>query len=324
MNDLLLRALNEQPVERVPVWIMRQAGRYLPEYRAVREKVDFLTLCRTPELAAEVTLQPVRILDVDAAILFSDIMVPLLPAVPGMTYAPGPQLPRAITSPDGLKPPEAVKEVGFVCDAIRILRRELDVPLIGFGGAPGTLATYLAEGGSAKHFAGLRLLMNRDPGQAHALLEWLEQITLLYLKMQVEAGAQVIQIFDSWGGELSRSDFDEFMAPGLQRIIAALKTDGVPVIFFARGPLRDVGATAYSVDWTVDLAAARARGPVQGNFDPAILFADPATVADKARAMVAPLARTGYVANLGHGILPETPVECAQAFVRAVQETPCL
>ncbi|MFQ5845132.1 MAG: uroporphyrinogen decarboxylase [Planctomycetota bacterium] len=323
MNDLLLRALKGQPVERLPVWIMRQAGRYLPEYRAVREKVDFLTLCRTPDLAAEVTLQPVRVLGVDAAILFSDIMVPLLPAVPGLTFDPGPRLPRPVTSPDGLRPPESVAEVSFVAETIRTLRPELDVPLIGFGGAPATLATYLAEGGGARHFTALRRLLHREPGRAHALLEWLEALTLIYLRIQAEAGAQVIQLFDTWGGELSPGDFEEFAAPGLRRIIAALKTEGVPVVYFTRGARRDVGATAYGVDWTQDLRAVRAGAPVQGNLDPAVLLSDPDTVAAATKARVTPLAGTGYVANLGHGILPETPVESAKAFVRTVQETPC-
>ena len=318
-NDLFLRALRSEPVERLPVWFMRQAGRYLPEYRAVRETHAFLEVCRTPELAVEVTLQPVRLLGVDAAILFSDIMVPLLPAVPGLEFAPGPKLPGHVTSAGGLAPPEAVEELEFVYESVRMLRSELDVPLIGFAGAPGTLATYLVEGGSAKHFTAFRRHLHEAPAEARGLLDWLEELTLRYLTLQVEAGAQAIQIFDSWGGELSVKDFEEFCAPGLRRIIAAVRELGVPVIFFARGPLRDVGATAYGVDWTVDLAAARARGPVQGNLDPTVLFAPPETVAAAVEAMARPLAGTGYVVNLGHGVLPETPVEGARAFVEAAQ-----
>lgn len=322
MNDLFLRALREEPVERLPAWIMRQAGRYLPGYREVRARHSFLDVCRTPELAVKVTLEPVRTLGVDAAILFSDIMVPLLPAVPGLDFAPGPTLPEAVTSPEGLGLPSAVEEVRFVYDTVRRLRRELDVPLIGFGGAPATLATYLAEGGSAKHFTAFRRLLHEEPLRARDLLAWLEELTLRYLALQVDAGAQAIQVFDSWGGELSPADFEEACAPGLRRIVAALRAKGVPVIYFARGPLRDVGATAYGVDWTQDLRAARARGPVQGNLDPAALFAGPAAVERAVVRMAEGMAGTGYVANLGHGILPETPVESAKAFVRAAQAVP--
>jgi len=301
---------------------MRQAGRYLPEYRAVREKHSFLEVCRTPDLAVEVTLQPIEILGVDAAILFSDIMIPLLPAVPGLDFAPGPTLPRPVTSAAGLKPPSAVADVDFVYRTIERLRRVLDVPLIGFCGTPATVATYLVEGGSAKHFTALRRLLHGQPEDARSLFAWLEELTLRYLLLQVEAGAQAIQLFDSWGGELSPSNFDEFCAPGLKRIITAVRETGVPVIYFARGPLRDVGATAYGVDWTVDLQAVRARGPVQGNFDPALLFASPETVERETRIMAEKVAGTGYVVNLGHGIWPQTPVECAKAFVQAAQSVP--
>jgi len=319
----LLRALREEPVERLPVWIMRQAGRYLPAYRAVREKVDFLTLCRTPELACEVTLQPVRELGVDAAILFSDIMVPLLPVAPGMTFEPGPRLPRPVTDPDAIRDFDPKRELPFVADAVRMLDRALDVPLIGFAGAPATLATYLAEGGAAKSFHAFRRMLYADPARADELLLRLERLTRRYLLMQVEAGADAVQIFDSWGGELAPAEFERFAAPGLRRICAAIRAAGVPVIYFARGALRDAGATAYGVDWTVDIAAARARGPVQGNLDPAALFAPAADVERRVRAMAEPLARTGYVVNLGHGILPETPVESARAFVRAAQSIRC-
>jgi uroporphyrinogen decarboxylase len=317
-SDLFLRALREEPVERLPAWMMRQAGRYLPEYRATKDRAGgFLALCRNPELAAEVTLQPVRRLGVDAAILFSDIMVPLLPAVPGLDFAPGPKLPRAITGVEGLAPPESADELTFVYETIRILRRELAVPLIGFAGTPATVATYLAEGGSAKEFIALRRLLHAAPERAQALLDWLEKLVLRYLTRQVEAGAQAVQLFDSWGGELSVQDFERFCAPGLRRMVSKLRGLGVPVIYFARGPLRDVGATACGVDWTVDLVAARARGPVQGNLDPSVLLSNPAEVRRAVAEMAAPVARTGYVVNLGHGILPETPIENAVAFVEA-------
>jgi len=318
-GDLFLRALRQEPVEHLPVWMMRQAGRYLPEYLATKERAGgFLGLCRNPELAAEVTMQPVRRLGVDAAILFSDIMVPLLPAVPGLEFAPGPKLERAITGVEGLGPPESADELTFVYETIRILRRELSVPLIGFAGTPATVATYLAEGGSSKKgFTALRKLLHTAPDRAQALLDRLEKLMLRYLTRQVEAGAQAVQLFDSWGGELSVGDFERFCAPGLKRLVAKLKALGVPVIYFARGPLRDLGATAQGVDWTVDLAAARARGPVQGNLDPAILLSTPDEVRRAVLEMATPLARTGYVVNLGHGIWPDTPIGNAEAFVEA-------
>ena len=324
VNDLFLRALREEPVERLPVWFMRQAGRYLPEYRATKKKAGgFLNLCKNPELAAEVTRQPVEILGVDAAILFSDIMVPLLPAVPGMTFAPGPTLPEPVRDPEAIQPFDPADAIPFVGETIRLLRKELEVPLIGFGGTPATLATYLVEGGSAKHFTAFRRLVYEDAGRAEALLERLEAQTLAYLSMQIDAGAQAIQIFDSWGGELSPEVFERLCAPGLRRIIGKLRARDVPVIFFSRGAPRDVGAAATSVDWTVDLKAARQKGPVQGNLDPTLLFAEPDEVAAATRKMAEPMAGTGYVVNLGHGILPETPVESVRAFVRAAQSIEC-
>ena len=319
-NDLFLRAIACEPVERLPAWRMRQAGRYLPEYRATKEKAGgFLKLCRTPELAVEVTLQPLRRFGMDAAILFSDIMVPLLPAVPGLDFAPGPTLPEPVLSTDGLAPPDAVGAIDFVYETIRLLRRELDVPLIGFCGTPATVATYLVEGGSKKHFTAFRKLLHADPARAQALLDWLEQLMTNYLRLQVEAGAQVVQLFDSWGGELGHEDFERFCAPGIRRIVASLD---VPVIFFGRGTLREVGADVYGVDWTQDLVAARRRGPVQGNLDPTVLFAEPAEVARRTRAMIEPVAGTGYVVNLGHGILPQTPIESVAAFFETARNAP--
>ncbi len=316
-RDLFLRTLACEPIERLPVWMMRQAGRYLPEYRATKEKAGgFLKLCQTPDAAVEVTLQPLRRFDMDAAILFSDIMVPLLPAVPGLDFAPGPRLPAPVTSIDGLAPPEAVLELDFVYETIRLLRRELTVPLIGFCGTPATVATYLVEGGSAKTFTAFRKMLHADPKGAQALLDWLEQIMTRYLQCQVEAGAQTIQLFDSWGGELSAIDFERFCAPGIRRIVESID---VPVIFFGRGGLRDVGADAYGVDWNQDLVAARARGPVQGQLDPTILFGPPAEVARRTREMIAPVAGTGYVVNLGHGILPQTPIDSVKAFIDTAQ-----
>jgi len=320
-RDLFLRALREEPVDRPPVWMMRQAGRYLPEYRETKEQAGgFLALCRSPEACVEVVLQPLRRFDFDAAILFSDIMVPMLPAVPGLDYAPGPTLPAPVTDPAALGPAGAVDEVDFVYETIRLLRAELDVPLIGFAGTPATVGTYLAEGGSSKNFTALRKMLHADPERAHAFLARLEELTLAYLERQVDAGVHVVQLFDSWGGEFSAAQFEEFLAPGLRRIVAALKPR-VPVIYFARGPMRDVGATAYGIDWRVDLAAAREHGPVQGNLDPTALFAAPEAVRAAVARMKAPLAgRTGYVVNLGHGVLPGTPIESVHAFADAARE----
>jgi len=322
VNDLFLRALREQPVERLPVWFMRQAGRYLPEYRAIRADHSFLDVCRTPDLAVEVTLQPIRRFGVDAAILFSDIMVPVLPAVPGLDFAPGPKLPAPVTRGEEIGPAEAADELDFVYETVRRLREVLEVPLIGFAGTPATVATYLVEGGSAKHFTALRRLLHEAPEQAQGVLDRLEELTLRYLMNQIDAGAQAVQLFDSWGGELSPQTFETFCAPGLRRMVTALKKRDVPVIFFGRGPERDVGATAYGVDWTRDLAAARKRGPVQGNLDPMLLFSPPEVIEREVRKMAEPVAGTGYVVNLGHGIHKDTPVEGAAAFVRAAQAVP--
>ncbi|MEM8883075.1 MAG: uroporphyrinogen decarboxylase [Planctomycetota bacterium] len=323
MNDLFLRALREEPVERLPVWFMRQAGRYLAEYRAIRAQHSFLDVCKQPDLAVEVTLQPIRRFGLDAAILFSDIMVPALPAVPGLDFAPGPTLPEPVTDASTLLAPSSVDQVDFVYETIRRLRDELDVPLIGFAGTPATVATYLVEGGSAKHFTALRRLMHADPTRAQDLLDWLEEVTLRYLLNQVEAGVQAVQLFDSWGGELGPAVFERFCAPGLRRIVAALRDRGVPVIFFGRGPLRDVGQTASGVDWTVDLAEARKRGPVQGNLDPMVLYSPPEIIEKAVLEMATPLAGTGYVINLGHGIHKDTPVDGVAAFVRAAQSIAC-
>ncbi len=318
-RDLFLRSLRQEPVERLPVWMMRQAGRYLPEYNATKKKAGgFLSLCRTPELAVEVTLQPLRRFDFDAAILFSDIMVPMLPAVPGLDFAPGPTLPGPVTDAEALGPPDAVADVDFVYETIRLLRAELDVPLIGFAGTPATVGTYLAEGGSSKNFTALRKMLHADPARAHAFLRRLEELMLAYLERQIDAGVHAVQLFDSWGGEFSHAQFEEFFAPGLRRIVATLKRR-VPVIYFARGPLRDVGATVTGVDWRIDLAEARGRGPVQGNLDPTALFADPATVRAAVQKMAAPLRGTGYVVNLGHGVLPGTPIESVHAFADAAR-----
>ena len=332
MNDLFLRALGGAKVERRPLWIMRQAGRYLPEYRAVREKVDFLTLCRTPDLAAEVTFQPLRRFELDAAIVFSDIMMPLEAMGVQLEFTPGPVVRAPIRSRaavDALRVPAVDEIAPYVMDTIKILRRELKVPLIGFSGAPWTLAAYLVEGKGSKDFSALRQFMYADPEAAQALFHKLAQCMAVYLRAQVQAGAQVVQLFDTWAGLLSERDYRTFVLPGVQFIMSALADTGVPRIYFAQDAaalwpaVRQVPCEAYGVDWRTDLSVARqALGPqtvLQGNLDPAALFAPAAVVRE--RALLALQAAQGpHIFNLGHGILPHTPVDSVHELIATVHQ----
>jgi uroporphyrinogen decarboxylase len=335
-GDLFLRACRRQPVPRTPVWMMRQAGRYLPEYRAVREKAgDFVTLCKTPDLAAEVTLQPVDLLGVDAAILFSDILVPAEPMGVGLTFNPGPRLSPTVRSAadvDRLRVFDPEAEVPYVYETIRLVRRALEgrVPLIGFAAAPFTLAAYLVEGGSSQGFERWRALMHGEPAVAHRLLDKVAEVTERYLAAQVEAGAQAVQIFDSWAGLAGRADWRGFSLPYVQRLVARLRPTGVPLIYFGLNAahlyedIRETGVDVVGVDWRTELhEASRRLGPdfaVQGNLDPTVLLTSPARVAAKAREVLASGARApGHIFNLGHGILPETPVENARALIDAVR-----
>jgi len=334
--DLFLRACRREPVPRTPVWMMRQAGRYLPEYRAVKEKAgDFVTLCKTPELAAEVTLQPVDRLGVDAAILFSDILVPAEPMGIGMTFNPGPRLSppvRTADDVDRLRVYEPEAEVPYVYDAIRLVRRALAgrVPLIGFAAAPFTLAAYLVEGGGSQGFETWRALLQGDPDLAHRLLDKVTAVTERYLDAQVRAGAQAIQLFDSWAGLCGRADWRSFSLPYVQRVVARLRPHGVPLLYFGLNAahlyedIRETGVDVVGVDWRTELhEASRRLGPgfaVQGNLDPAVLLTTPERVAARVREVLASGASTpGHVFNLGHGVLPGTPVENAQALVDAVR-----
>ena len=334
--DLFLRACRREPVSRTPVWMMRQAGRYLPEYRAAREKAgDFVTLCKTPELAAEVTLQPVDRLGVDAAILFSDILVPAEPMGIGMTFQPGPRLSPAVrqaSDVDRLRVYDPEAELPYVYDAIRLVRRALEgrVPLIGFAAAPFTLAAYLVEGGSSQGFEHWRALVHGEPVTAHRLLDKITEVTERYLEAQVRAGAQAIQLFDSWAGLCGRADWRGFSLPYVQRVVARLRPTGVPLIYFGLNAahlyedIRETGVDVVGVDWRTELhEASRRLGPafaVQGNLDPAVLLTTPERIAAKAREVLASGASApGHVFNLGHGILPETPVENAQALIHAVR-----
>jgi uroporphyrinogen decarboxylase len=339
MNDLLLRACRREVVERPPVWMMRQAGRYLPEYRKVRERADFLTMVATPELAVEVTLQPVELVGVDAAIIFSDILV--VPQAMGMALTVddgvGPRFPQPIRSPAELRRLRDVvpeESLNHVLEAIRLSRRALAgrVPLIGFAGAPWTLASYMIEGGGSKNWAVAKRFLLEHPEESHALLGRLAATVGAFLKAQVAAGAQVVQVFESWAGALGPDDFRTFALPYLADAVRTAKSAGVPVIAFAPGAgwaleeiARATGADVLGIDWQTEAAAANRRAapfPValQGNLDPCWLYAPPPEIRRRTHAMLAAFGGRGHIANLGHGILPDVAVAHARAFVDAVKE----
>jgi uroporphyrinogen decarboxylase len=319
--------------------MMRQAGRYLPEYRAVRAKADFLTMVGTPKLAVEVTLQPVDILGVDAAIIFSDILV--ITQAMGLTLSVedgvGPRFHQPLRTPadfDRIRDTTPEEDLGYVLDAIRLARRELAgrVPLIGFAGAPWTLMSYMVEGEGSKSFTHAKRLLIREPARAHQLLGRLARAVGAFLKAQVAAGAQAVQLFDSWASALGPRDFREFALPYLAEAVGIAREAGVPVIAFAPGAgwaLEEIadatGAEVIGVDWQTDAAAARRRladRPValQGNLDPAWLHGEPAEIRTRTRAMLTAFGGRGHIANLGHGITPDVPVPNARAFVDAVRE----
>ena len=336
MNDRFLRACRREPVDRTPVWFMRQAGRYMAEYRALREKHTLLELCRTPELAVEVTLQPIRAIGFDAAILFSDLLIPLAPmGIPfDFQAGEGPviQAPvRSAADVAALRRIEPREELGMVLEAVRLLRRELEVPLIGFAGAPFTLASYAIEGGHSTNFARTKGLMYGEPATWHRLAGLLADVVADYLRAQVEAGAQAVQLFDSWIGALDEADYREFALPHVKRIFDGLADIDVPKIHFGTGTghllaaQREAGGTVIGVDWRTPLDERwRHAGEgvaVQGNLDPTLLFAPRerllARVDDVLRRAGG---RPGHVFNLGHGILPGTPVDAVRAVVDHVHE----
>lgn len=339
MTDLFLRACRREPVERPPVWMMRQAGRYLPAYRAVRERADFLTMVGTPELAVEVTLQPVDQIGVDAAIIFSDILV--VPQAMGMKLTVedgiGPRFQHPLRSAaDFTRLRDVIPEEGldYVLQALRLARRELKgrVPLIGFAGAPWTLMSYMIEGAGSKSFSLAKRLLVEDPKQAHSLLGRLADIVGKFLASQVRAGAQAVQLFDSWSGALGPRDFREFGLPYLSRAARVAATAGAPVIVFAPGSgwaLEEIAAATEAdvigVDWQTDAADARKRLPssrvtLQGNLDPCWLYAPPEEIRKRTHQMLDGFGGRAHIANLGHGILPDVPVSHAQAFVSAVKD----
>jgi len=342
-NDLLLRALLRQPTPRTPVWMMRQAGRYLPEYRATRERAgSFLALCTTPDLACEVTLQPLARFRLDAAILFSDILTIPHAMNLGLDFesGEGPRIARPVqTAADiaRLGVPDPERELRYVMDAVRLVRRELGgrVPLIGFAGSPWTVATYMVEGGSSKTFGAIKGLMYGAPRDLRRLLAILADATGTYLNAQIAAGAQAVMLFDTWGGVLTPSTYREFSLEYMNRIVEGLarEHDGrrVPVILFTKGggawleAMVASGCDALGVDWTTDLSDARRvcadRVALQGNLDPGVLYAPPAQIRDRVAQVLASYgAGHGHVFNLGHGIHPDVPPESALAMVEAVHE----
>lgn len=333
MSDFL-RAARREPVSRVPVWFMRQAGRSLPEYRAIREQHDILEICRNPELVTEVTLQPVKRLGVDAAILFSDIVVPVqamgieLDIKPGV----GPVIPdpiRAATDVDRLHPLDPSTDVDFVMDAIGLLTSELgDTPLIGFGGAPFTLASYLIEGGPSRNHLRTKSLMYSEPETWHKLMDRLAEGVLVYLRAQIDAGARAVQLFDSWVGHLSAADYVTFVLPAVQRILSGLE-DTVPRIHFGVGTahllerMAGAGVEVMGIDWRVPLSEARSRLPdiaLQGNLDPAVCLAPAPTIEDRVHEVLEQGRGPGHIFNLGHGVLPETDPGVLKHIVDLVHE----
>jgi uroporphyrinogen decarboxylase len=338
MNDIFLRACRGEKVEYTPVWLMRQAGRYLPQYQAVRANVDFLTLCKTPELAAQVTLQPVEIIGVDAAILFSDILIPV--EAMGMRLAFSDKHGPALSEPtrnksavDRLVIPDSEEDMHFVLEAIRILRKELEnkVPLIGFSGAPFTLATYMIEGGTSKNYLHTKRMMFQHSGVFSYLMEKLTLTVISYLSAQIKAGAQAVQIFDTWAGMLSPVDYKEFALPYVKKVISGLRKEGAPIIYFTSncvGILKEVkksGADVIGIDWRIDISdAIKKLGKkmvIQGNLDPCALFLPKEKIEERVKDILwkGESAR-GHIFNLGHGILPETPVENVIAMVEAVHK----
>jgi uroporphyrinogen decarboxylase len=338
VNDRFLRACRREPVDETPVWFMRQAGRYLPQYRALREKYSLVELCRAPELAVEVTLQPLEVLEVDAAILFSDLLLPFGPM--GLDFdfvkGEGPSIARPIRSAsdvDRLLTFEPREALGHVLEAIRLLRQALAgrVPLIGFGGAPFTLAAYAIEGGPSRDYLRTKAFMYSEPRAWHRLCERFADTIADYMHAQVNAGVQAIQIFDSWAGALGRADYREFALPHTTRIFDALADAGVPLIHFGVGAtailtdLAAAGGHVIGVDWRQHLddawSAIGAERGIQGNLDPALLFGPQ----DRLRAAADDIlrraaGRPGHIFNLGHGVLPETPVENLQWLARHVHE----
>ena len=322
-NDLFLRACKRLPVERTPIWVMRQAGRYLPEYRAIREQADFMTMCKTPELAAQVTIQPVDIIGVDAAIIFSDILV--IPEAMGMQLemheGKGPVFPHPIRNEEDLhmiRRIDPADDLRYVLDAVALAKKELAgrVPLIGFSGSPWTLLTYMVEGQGSKNFSKVKNFIYNYPRATHRLLEMIADTAAEYLSAKIEAGVDAVQIFDTWGGILSPDDFETFSLKYIERIISQITRADEPVIVFCKGvhfrlnKLADCGADVLGLDWTMDIGEVREaighKVALQGNLDPTVLYMRHENIAQKAWKVLESYGRyDGHIFNLGHGILPD-------------------
>ncbi len=335
-NDLFLRALKGETVDRPPVWMMRQAGRYLPEFQEIKAKYDFFTRCQTPELASEITVQPIRRFGMDAAILFSDILVipQAMNIAVEMKPGVGPWLPHPIRNQKDLAEvmiPDIQESLGYVMEAIKMTKEKLneEIPLIGFAGSPWTILCYCVEGQGSKNFALAKEFCFTQPELAHQLLQKITDTTILYLKGKVKAGVNAVQIFDSWGGMLSPADYQLFSWQYIQQIIDALKGE-TPVIAFGKGcwfaldVMAKSGASALGVDWTCSPKNARhlSGGAItlQGNFDPSRLLSPPKEIKRMVTNMIDEFGKDRYIVNLGHGILPNIPLENAAAFVEAVKE----
>ena len=342
-NERFLRALTGQPVDMTPVWMMRQAGRYLPEYRATRQKAgDFMSLCQSPQLACEVTMQPLRRYAMDAAILFSDILT--IPDAMGLglyfSEGEGPRFRKTVrTEQDVLQLPipDVARDLSYVTDAVSLIRRELNgsIPLIGFSGSPWTLATYMIEGSGSKDFRNAKAFMYNQPQVMHQLLDKLAQSVTSYLNAQIAAGAQAVQIFDTWGGILSTGAYQEFSLAYMKKIVAGLtkEADGrkVPVILFTKNgglwlnEIADSGCDCVGLDWTIEIGRARGligdKVSLQGNMDPSILYSSPASIrAEVARILESYGSGNGHVFNLGHGITPEVDPANVAVFIESVHE----
>ena len=334
-NDLLLRTIRGEKTERTPVWLMRQAGRILPEYRAVRNSLSgFKELVETPELAAEVTIQPVDILEVDAAIIFSDILV--IPEAMGLTYEmvekKGPYFPKTINTENeskNLKIAQA-EDLHYTIEAIKITKQELNgrVPLIGFAGAPWTIFCYMTEGSGSKTFSKPRGLIYKNPAMAHELLEKITQSTINYLKGQITAGADVVQIFDSWAGILGKAEYEEFSLKYIQKICNAINE--VPITVFAKGAyfsrkeMGELNCQTIGLDWHMDIKESRQligeNKTLQGNLDPAVLYGSGETIEKETKKMIGAFGPYQHIANLGHGVYPDTSVDAVKMFINTVKE----
>ncbi|MCX7115209.1 MAG: uroporphyrinogen decarboxylase [Gammaproteobacteria bacterium] len=338
-DPLFIRALRRQVVERTPVWLMRQAGRYLPEYRQVRAQAgDFLSLCKTPRLASEVTLQPLRRFSLDAAIVFSDILT--IPDAMGLglhfVEGEGPQFHQPLTrleSVESFKVDDIVQRVSYVMETIQLVRAQMpaELPLIGFSGSPWTLACYMVEGQSSRSFSRMLCEMYAHADETHRLLSWLADVVVLYLQAQIQAGVQAVMVFDTWGGLLNPANYRAFSLAYMQRIVDGIRRSSpdMPVILFTKGvgsslvDLANIGPAAVGVDWTLDLQQVRAavgdRVAIQGNLDPSVLLTSPQTIEREVMRVLDAFGHgSGHIFNLGHGITPDVPPEHVAVMVEAV------